>query len=467
MNTITQKYRILPWSRKQKIEDTQWHLGVVEGFKAFQLITNEIVRIAAHIEDYPEFRNAKGAPDFTKLNRLISQWRTNKTGLDNLEEFKYYKVKTLKDGGVRIINKCLPKNRYMNEDGECWAYELLNSVSARALNHICSTLRASWFTKGKTVKFFAPITRAGLGWSRVIRKRLPVHPAHICDGSSIKTSNTISKGKVVEGEYKLEVNEDDPMRSTLHHIAGIKEKMRLVVHRPLMGKPKTAAVKKEGDEFYLCLTIELDPNTIPAPPQTPTKTIGLDFGIKSHVADDRNNVFNFPKDKNLEKKIIKIQQKLSIQTIGSNNWKKTKQKLAKLKRQQTRIHDGQIHNFTSKITKDYDGIAYEDYKPLRMIAQTQKDPTLYNAQKQAINKKALEGGIYKIKSQLAYKSLLQGKIATPVDPAYTTQDCSSCGYRNTELSNNVEIREWDCPECGAHHDRDQNAAQNIKKVAFG
>ena len=80
-----------------------------------------------------------------------------------------------------------------------------------------------------------------------------------------------------------------------------------------------------------------------------------------------------------------------------------------------------------------------------------------------LNKKSLEGGIFNIKSQLEYKSSLYGKHFKKIDPAYTTQDCSSCGYRNTELD--LNDRKWTCPECGEHHDRDQNASKNILKAS--
>jgi len=468
MKTITQKFRILPLSRKQDILDTEWYRQMCEGHKAFQLVKNEMIRIAAHIEDYPEFQSAKGGPNFPKMNSSISQWRTHRVGLDNLPEFKYYRVKNLKEGGVRIINKSLPNNRYTNEDGKCWAYDLLNKISARSLNHIYPELQSSWYTKGKKVNYYAPkTTKRGLGWEKSERARLPVHPTHICDGDSISTSNTVKDGVVYEGEYKLEINEANPERSTLHHFAGVKEKIRVVIHRPLMGEPKTAKIARDGDEFYLCLTITLDSKSIPTAPKKPKNTTGLDFGIKDHIVDDQNNTYNFPKDERLEKKITKLQQKLCLQTQGSNNWKKTKAALNKLHRHQTRIHNDQIHNFTSKVTNEFDGIAYEDYKPSQIVKKTQDDPKLYNKQKQAINRKALAGGIHKIKSQIDYKSQLRGVVAVAVDPAYTTQECSCCGFVNTELSNNLEIREWDCPECGAHHSRDQNAAQNIKKAAFG
>ena len=460
MKSITYKYRILPLTRSQKIENTAWYAQITEAMKAVQIVVNEFVRIAGDIEKYPEFQSAKGAPNFTAMNKLISQWRTKKEGLDNLPEFKYKKVKKLKTGETRIINKSLKENRYMNDEGECWGYELLNKVSARCLNHIAPKVKSSWYTKGKVVKYFAE--ESG--------NRLAVHPTHFCDGGFISTSNTVdTDGEVVEGEYSITLNKDDPTHSRLNKIAGIKEPMRLYMHRPIPegGKMKTVSLSKQGEEFYLCITIALDPNKVPPVVKKPTKIIGLDFGIKDNVIDDQNNKYNFPKDKKLEGRILRLQQQMSLKKRGSNNWGKLLSKLQKLKRQQTRQHKDAIHNFTHQITNNYDGIAFEDYKVKDMVEHIQKDKKLFNKQKQAINKKSLEAGIYDIKNQLTYKSALRGNMVESVNPAYTTQDCSSCGFRNTELSNNLKIRAWECPECGEHHERDQNAAKNIKKAVFG
>ena len=66
---------------------------------------------------------------------------------------------------------------------------------------------------------------------------------------------------------------------------------------------------------------------------------------------------------------------------------------------------------------------------------------------------------------LAYKCAFYGKQLITVDPAYTSQACSACGCVNGRLGYNaygwLKVREWTCPVCEAHHDRDINAAINI------
>lgn len=451
MKTITQKYRLLPTRSSQKIEDTDAFKEFAESTKAFQIIANEFCRIACqiHLPENSEFINNKGNPNFTAMNRLVSRFRTNREGLDNLPEFVY--MKKTKSGWKA---KRLHANRYMNEDGECYAYDILNNCSARQLNYVKDRFVQSWFAKGKKVNHFYFENLAGLGWQKKICQRMPMIPAHICDGSSISGD-----------DYKYEINEDNPLKSKLLRFGAIKSPLRLVLHRPFLGTPKTLELIHQNGELYACFTIELsEDNKTPLMKKEDIESkVGLDFGIKDHVVDDSGNAYNFPKDKKVETKISELQVSLSRKKWGSNNYHKVLNRINKLKTKQTRRHDNLIHNFTKSIVARNDAIAIEDYEVRSIVEKTSSDKSLTNKQKANINKKSLEGGIYAIKSQLEYKSPLYGKHFKKIDPAYTTQDCSSCGYRNTELD--LNDRKWTCPECGEHHDRDQNASKNILKAS--
>jgi IS605 OrfB family transposase len=112
---------------------------------------------------------------------------------------------------------------------------------------------------------------------------------------------------------------------------------------------------------------------------------------------------------------------------------------------------------------NFDAIALEDYKQSEIISKNQADKSRIKKMKSATNKKALEGNIFALKSQLKYKSDLYGKHYAEINPAYTTQDCSECGHRNSELT--LQDRMWTCPSCGTEHDRDVNSAKNVLQSA--
>ena len=452
MKTIVQKYELLPLVRNKDIKDTLFYKQFKEGTKAFQIIHNEFVRIACTIDSHPEFADKKGRPNFTKMNKLVSQYRTNKTGLDKLPEFLYFKQ--TKSGWKA---KKLHENRYMNDEGECYGYDILNNCSARQLNYVKERFTASWFTKGKSVNCYY-FKNTGAFCKIKGSQRMPITPSHICDGASIAGD-----------DYKFEINEDNPRKSVLKSFGKVKDPIRVVMHRPFKGKPKTLEVVEKNGRLYACFTIALDESEVAPKVKKIKTTTGLDFGIKDHVIDSEGNTYNFPKNKNVDSKIESLQKILSAKAFKSNNWRKLNVKINNLKEKQTLSHDYQINNFTKKIVDENDGIAVEDYKPSEIMKKTQSNKGLSNKQKANINKKALAGGIHKIKTQLVYKSKLYGKHCVLVDPAFTTQECSSCGYRNTKLT--LDDREWTCPEidggCGEHHDRDHNSAKTMQKKAFG
>jgi IS605 OrfB family transposase len=451
MKVITQKFELLPLTRNQKITETSFYHEFRECTKAFQIMSNEFCRIACEIDlfENQEFRNAKGNPSFSTMNRLVSRFRTKQEGLDHLPEFVY--MKKTKSGWKA---KRLHANRYMNDDGKCYAYDILNKCGARDLNSVKDRFKESWFAKGKKVNHFYFNTLYGLGWKKKIVKRMPIIPAHICDGKSISGD-----------QYKLKINEQDPKKSILRSFGSIKHAMRIVLHRSLKGEPKTMEIVEENGRLFACISVRLsEENKIEKVLLNDNSPmIGLDFGIKDHVIDDQGNKYNFPKNQAIDNKIKNLQRILSTKKFGSNNWHKLNNKISDLRAKQTRSHDHQIHNFTKKMVDNFDAIALEDYKQSEIISKNQADKSRTKKMKSATNKKALEGNIFALKSQLKYKSDLYGKHYAEINPAYTTQDCSECGHRNSELT--LQDRMWTCPSCGTEHDRDVNSAKNVLQSA--
>ena len=107
------------------------------------------------------------------------------------------------------------------------------------------------------------------------------------------------------------------------------------------------------------------------------------------------------------------------------------------------------HKMTTLLVRDYDLIAIETLVPKNMVKNHR------------LAKAISDASWGEIVRQLEYKCNWYSKELVKVDRFYpSSQTCNSCGHKNSNTKN-LAVREWDCPKCGVHHDRDVNAAKNI------
>ena len=227
--------------------------------------------------------------------------------------------------------------------------------------------------------------------------------------------------------------------------------VKLKQHRqiPENYKLKSATVSQsKSGKYYVSVLFEYE-NQVQ--PKELHNFLGLDFSMHELYKDSNGNNPAYTRCyRQAEKKLAREQRKLSKMQKGSNNRDKQRIKIAKLHEKVSNQRKDFLHKQSRQIADVYDCICIED---LDMKAM---------AQSLNFGKSVSDNGWGMFVAFLKYKLEDQGKRLIKVDRFFaSSQTCSCCGYKNPEIKN-LNIRDWDCPECGTHHDRDINAAINIK-----
>ena len=182
----------------------------------------------------------------------------------------------------------------------------------------------------------------------------------------------------------------------------------------------------------------------------PTSIVGIDLGIKDIVVTSSGEKYKNPREiSKYEKRIKRLQKKLSRQIKGSNNYLKTKKKISRLYEKLKNSRKYNIIEIVNKLVEEYDIIISEKLKIKEM------------SQNHYIAKNLLDASFRKICEKLSWKCRRKGKYYYQIDTYYpSSKICSRCGFKN-EVVKNLSVREWKCEECGSNHDRDINASINI------
>lgn len=144
-----------------------------------------------------------------------------------------------------------------------------------------------------------------------------------------------------------------------------------------------------------------------------------------------------------------MQRKLSKKVFGSNNYLKYKIKLAKFQEKIKNQRLDFLHKLSTNLVKEYDIICIENLNIKGLIRN-------HN-----LAKSFQDTSLGEFIRMLEYKAKWCGKTISKIDRFYpSSQLCSNCGHKNSDVKN-LDIRDWTCPVCGVHHDRDVNSAINI------
>ena len=219
------------------------------------------------------------------------------------------------------------------------------------------------------------------------------------------------------------------------------------------GQIISACISSDAGKLYVSITVSEEIVVNENIEYTEWKAVGLDVGVKSLVVTSMGVEYEKIKLDRIENHIKKLQKDLSYKVKGSNNYKKLKNKIARLYQKMRNTRKYYIHEITDKITKENDVIITENLKVKEMI--TRKTST------KSLRRGLTNASLFELERQLEYKTKWRGKKLIKINKYYpSSQICSSCGYKNTKIKD-LSVRVWTCPECLHEHDRDINASLNI------
>ena len=207
-------------------------------------------------------------------------------------------------------------------------------------------------------------------------------------------------------------------------------------------------IQEPSGKYYASILFEYE-NQVPEVKLQ--RFIGLDFAMNELYVDSNGNEPSYPRYlRQAESKLKREQRKLSHMEKGSKNRKKQRIIVARLHEKVANQRKDFLHKLSRQITNDYDCVCIED---LNMQAMSQS---------LNFGKSVADNGWGMFVKFTKYKLEEQGKRLIIVDKFFaSSQTCSNCGYVN-KGTKDLKIRAWDCPQCGTHHDRDVNAAINIR-----
>lgn len=218
------------------------------------------------------------------------------------------------------------------------------------------------------------------------------------------------------------------------------------------GKIMSATVSRVADRWFVSITVDAPVDSC-LPEAKNQGAVGVDLGVSALATLSTGEKIEGPKaHKALLHRLQRLSRGLSRKAKGSANRKKAKRKLARLHAQISNIRQNALHQLTTDLTSRFHTIGIEDLNVSGMIKNRH------------LSRAVSDMGFFELRRQLDYKAAQRGAMVVVADRWYpSSKTCSACGHKLEALA--LSVREWPCPACGSIHDRDVNAAVNLRNLA--
>ncbi|RQH51420.1 transposase [Okeania hirsuta] len=263
------------------------------------------------------------------------------------------------------------------------------------------------------------------------RKGRPIKPPKFKSKKSKQTAR-FTKGGFKVGQDKV-------------YLAKIG-KLKIVWSRELPAPPSSVTVIKDSaHRYFLSFVVEIQPEILPKT----DNSVGIDLGIKTFATLSDGTKVDAPKPlKKRIKKLRKLSKSLSHKTKGSKRYEKARIRVAKFHAKLKDTRTDFLHKLSTKIIRENQTVVLEDLNVSGMVKNRK------------LSRAISDLGWRQFRTFLEGKAEKYGRdfrVISRWEP--TSQTCSSCGFKGGKLD--LQVREWECLNCGSKHDRDENAAINI------
>ena len=226
--------------------------------------------------------------------------------------------------------------------------------------------------------------------------------------------------------------------------------VKIVQHREIIGKIKSATIEKTPtNKYYVSILVEYE-NQVP---EVELKNfIGLDFSMHDLYVTSEGERSNYPKFfRRAERKLARLCRWHSKRKKNSKNRERMRLRVCLAYEKTTNQRIDFLHKKSYELAQKYDAVCIETLNMQAMSKMLK------------FGKTVADNSFGRFRDFLDYKLYFRGKKLIMVDKWFaSSQHCSSCGYKNAEIKD-ISIRNWKCPSCGAEHDRDINAAINLRE----